>query len=125
MRERFNLFPAAPFFLVRRRRDMQNFVIPLKAASQKLRTVLNQTEYQLTVIWRDADQGGWVLDIADAVGNPIVSGIPLVTGADLLAQYGYLGINGSLIAHTDRNSDAAPTFDNLGIASHLYFVTNG
>ncbi len=57
----------------------------------------------MTVVWRDAPSmnGGYVLDIADANGKPIVQGIPFVTGADLLAQYAYLGIGGQLIVQTD------------------------
>lgn len=68
---------------------------------------------------------GWVMDILDASANPIVSGIPLVTGRDLLAQYAHLGIgpNVQLWALTDGNPSAVPTGTNLGIDSHLYVVT--
>lgn len=68
--------------------------------------------------------GGWVLDIADNNNNPIVCGIPLVTGIDLLYQYQYLGFGGSLVVATDGNPVIPPTFDNLGTDSHLYFVVS-
>ena len=71
----------------------------------------------------NADQGGWILDIADGNNTPIVSGIPLVTGADLLAQYAYLGIGGSLYVSNPNDPGASPTFGSLGDTSSLYFVT--
>lgn len=78
-------------------------------------------EYQLTVKWNDPNQS-WMVDIADSNGNPIVSGIPLVTGKDLLAPYGYLNFGGQLIAQTTNNVDAVPTFVNLGSTGNLYFI---
>ncbi|MBV8159141.1 MAG: hypothetical protein JO278_15885 [Dyella sp.] len=73
------------------------------------------------MLWRDAAYGGWFLDIADAAGNALVSGIPLVTGVDLLAQYSYLAFGFELWVQTDA-ADAPPTFTNLGTDSHLYCV---
>ncbi len=67
----------------------------------------------------------WVLDISDQSGTPILQGIPLVTGADLLAQYGYYNFGGGLWVSTTNNPDAVPTFDNLGGAAgdaQLYWV---
>jgi hypothetical protein len=98
------------------------YEIPLSAAPQSFTAQLAGVSYQLTAQWRNAAEGCWILDIADAAGNPLVQGIPLVTGCDLLAQYRYLGIGGQLRVQTDNDPDAMPTFDNLGNASHLYFV---
>jgi Dit-like tail protein/uncharacterized protein DUF6983 len=64
----------------------------------------------------------WVANIADAAQNPLVSGIPLVTGANLLEQFGHLGLSGQMLTSTDNNTDVPPTFDDLGTTSHLYFV---
>lgn len=97
------------------------YEIPLSGDPQSLFIVLAGIEYKLTFIFRDVDQGGWIMDIATTTGAPIVAGIPLVTGADLLAQYAYLGLNVEMRVTTDSNMDAVPTFDNLGSASHLYF----
>lgn len=102
---------------------MATVEIPLSAEPQTFGIQLAGVQYQLTLIWRDDPQGGWVLDIADANSSPILSGVPLVTGADLLAQYAYLGFGGQLVVQTDHDVDAAPTFGNLGSSSHLYFVT--
>ncbi len=80
-------------------------------------------QYRLTVQWRNTTNGGWFLDVADANSIPIASGIPLVTGVNLLAPYTYLGIGGKLFVATDGNASAVPTYSNLGQTSHLYFVT--
>ena len=98
------------------------YEIPLSGKSQRFGISLGGVQYSLTVWW-NAITEGWFLDIASASNSPILSGIPLVTGADLLAQYAYLGIGGSLIVQTDGDVQAIPTYKNLGSASHLYFVT--
>jgi hypothetical protein len=64
---------------------------------------------------------GWVVDLLDDQDNPVVSGIPLVTGANLLEQYDYLNFGGQLIVQTDHDVDKIPTFENLGDECHLYF----
>lgn len=96
--------------------------IPLSAQSQTFQITLSGKAYRLAVTWRDPY--GWFLDIARVDGTALVSGIPLVTGADLLAQYAYLGIGGALVVVSDGDPDAVPTFDNLGSSAHLYYVTN-
>lgn len=97
--------------------------IPLSGQAQTFSITLAGTEYQLTFLWRDAAGGGWVLDLADAAGNQLLSGIPLITGVDLLAQYSYLNIPGQLWVMSDGDPAAVPTYSNLGSTSHLYFVT--
>lgn len=100
------------------------YEIPLDPRPQRFSIALAGTTYNLTVRYRNADEAGWTLDIADANKAAIVQGIPLVTGANLLAQYGHLGIGGRLWVQTTDDPDAVPTFDNLGDASKLYFVTD-
>lgn len=96
--------------------------IPLSGKSQTFQVVILNITYVFTLIWRDA-AGEWVLDIADINSNPIVQGLPLVTGCDLLGQYTYLGLGFQLWVATDGDPDAVPTYDNLGTQSHLYVVT--
>lgn len=103
---------------------MTVYEIPLSGANQTFPITLGTTEYRLTFVYRKATDAGWIMDIADTEGVAIVSGISLVTGADLLAQYAYLGIGGSLYVTTDGDADAVPTFDNLGSTAHLYWVPN-
>lgn len=98
------------------------FVLPLIPSPQTLTIPLNGVLYQLTLHWCDPAQC-WILDIADNSGNPLVQGIAVVTGADLLEQFGYLNFGGQLIAQTDNNADEVPTFNNLGSTGNLFFVT--
>lgn len=100
------------------------YEIPLSPQAQTFNILLGGATYRLTVQWNNAPTGGWVLDIADANDTPIVAGIPLVTGCDLLEQYEYLGINGQLEVQTDTDLAAVPDFSNLGTTSHLYFLTD-
>jgi len=72
------------------------FEIPFSPRPERFTVTLSGTDYRLTVQYRKAGGAGWVLDIADASDNPLVSGIPLVTGVDLLAQYKHLGFQGRL-----------------------------
>jgi len=97
------------------------YLIPLQAMPQTLQITLAGVQYQLTVKWNDANQS-WILDIGDSSANPIVTGIPIVTGTDLLAPFAYLNFGGQLIAQTTNDTDAVPTFENLGTAGNLYFL---
>jgi hypothetical protein len=97
------------------------YEIPLQSQNQQLTITMGGNVYTLQVSWNDASQA-WVLDIGDVNNVPIIQGIPLVTGCDLLGQYEYLGIGGALEVQTDNNSNLMPTFYNLGSTSHLYFV---
>lgn len=98
------------------------YEVPLSPKAQTFSIALAGVSYQVTLMWRDAEGGGWFLDFASATGTPILQGVPLVTGADLLAQYAHLGFSGSLVVQTDHDPDATPTFTNLGDLSHLYFI---
>lgn len=98
------------------------YEIPLSPQPQTLNIQLAGVGYILRVVFNEASQC-WSIDISDAENNPIVHGIPMVTGVDLLGQYEYLGIGGALVAQTDYAADAVPTFENLGLTGRLYFVT--
>lgn len=109
---------------------MTAYEIPLSPQNQQFTIALGGNTYQMTVRWNSVC-GSWILDIADPptttsqAGAPILSGIPMVTGIDLLEQFGYLrNWGGQLICQTDYDPNAIATFENLGITSHLYWVTN-
>lgn len=97
------------------------YEIPLSGQAQTFNITLGTVSYQFTLKWNTASNC-WILDIADDAGDAILSGIPLVTGADLLEQFTHLGIGGGLYVQTDGNVQAVPTFTNLGTDSHLYLV---
>jgi hypothetical protein len=104
---------------------MSTYEVPLTSQSQTFSVSLAGKQYQMALTWRDAPLqpgGGWFLDISDPNANAILSGIPLVTGIDLLEQYAYLNFGGQLWVVTDGDPTAIPTFSNLGSSAHLYFV---
>src|SRR5258708_13324474 len=87
--------------------------IPLSPNPQTFRIQLAGVTYLVQVIWRDTSEGAWFLDLSTNDGAPIVQGISIVTGADLLAPSAYLGIDRSLDGPTDQESRDAPTHPNL------------
>ncbi|HDR9029889.1 TPA: hypothetical protein QDB14_004111 [Burkholderia vietnamiensis] len=104
---------------------MPNFYeIPLTPDPQTFTITLSGVDYRLTVQYRKAAGAGWILDIADSNDNPLVNGIPLVTGVDLLDQYAHLGLGGRLWVQGAENADDVPTFDDLGVGSHVFWVTD-
>jgi probable HAF family extracellular repeat protein len=100
----------------------QVYEIPMIAGVPSFRVVqLSGNRLQIAAHWCDP-LTSWVLDIADIDGNPIVSGIPMITGADLLAQYVYMNFGGMLLAQSDFDWTVPPTFDDLGRVGHLYWI---
>lgn len=53
------------------------FEIPFSPRPERFTVTLSGTDYRLTVQYRKAGGAGWVLDVADAQDNPLVSGLPL------------------------------------------------
>jgi hypothetical protein len=104
---------------------MEDFLLPLANVPQRFEIALAGVNYVMTVRWNDADEGGWVMDLADVVtGDPIVANIPLVVGENCLSGLNYLGIQGEIIVVTDGNEFADPTLENLGIESNAFFRTD-
>lgn len=99
------------------------YVIPLVAANQQVTVALGLGTYTLTVRFNDQQNPCWVMNIDDDSGNRIISGIPLVTGCDLLEQFEYLDLPGQLTVQTDHDPSAVPTYTDLGVSSFLYYVT--
>jgi hypothetical protein len=100
----------------------QAYEVPLGPEPQKFSVQLAGVPYICRVQWNAVAQC-WMLDLADSDDAAIISGIPIVTGIDLLGQYQHLGLGGSLLAQTDYDPDAVPTFENLGTAGRLYFIS--
>ena len=95
--------------------------LPLQAGPQTYDIVLNGVDYELTFTYHDAPDLGWTLDIAFADGSPIIAGIPLVCGCDLLAQYQHLNLNGALIVF--NANQIAPSYADMGKSLVLLYVT--
>lgn len=101
---------------------MATYEIPLTPEAQLFQIKLAGVTYSLNLVWNNV-ANAWVLDIADENNIPILRGIPLVPGVDLLGPYPYLNFGGQLVAQTDNGVTIPPTYDNLGTTSHLLFVT--
>lgn len=100
---------------------MSTFEIPLRPQAQTLSVLLGETIYNLRIIWVDAPDTGWLMDISDANGEALLTGVPLVAGADLLEQYRDLGFVGKLFCGTDGDLLTPPTYGNLGVTAHLFY----
>ena len=101
---------------------MPKFEIPLTPTPQNFQIALGSVVYRVSLRWCRPAQV-WVLDLYNAANSPIIQGIPLVADVDLLEPYAYLGLGGKLVASTPDSLYTPPTFLNLGIDSHLYFIT--
>lgn len=95
--------------------------IPLTPDNQQFTTAINGVNYSILTLWRD--DAGWVIDLLDSAGADIVTGIPLVTGTNLLAQFSYLNLGFGLVVVCDDPAQDYPTKTDLGINSHLLAVT--
>ncbi|MEH5014630.1 phage baseplate plug family protein [Phytobacter diazotrophicus] len=94
--------------------------IPLSPDNGQFSVSIAGKTYLMRVVWREPC---WYLDLLNADQSPIALALPLITGADLLAQYSYLGLGFSLVVGTDIAGQEYPTKTDLGITSHLYVVT--
>lgn len=102
----------------------QVFLIPfVPAQPQSFQISLIGVTYTMKVRWCDPFNC-WIMDLSDISDDPILQGIPLITGADLLEQYGYLDLGFSLVVQTNNDADAVPTFNNLGLQGNLYALVN-
>lgn len=97
------------------------YLIPLIDANQEFDISLAGVTYHFRVYWSGASYA-WVLDIEDAQQNNLLTGIPLVTGCDLLEQYGYVGINGALVVQSTTDPDLVPDQNSLGSTGNLFFL---
>jgi hypothetical protein len=98
---------------------MRAYTIPLSPEPQSFGITLAGREYRLTVRWFAAPEAGWTLDIEEPdKAAPIIMGLPLVTGCDLLEPFAYMEFGGELWI----DSEMPATFDNLGAGVDLAFL---
>lgn len=94
--------------------------IPLQAGNQQFDIQLGGITYRMQLQWRDC--AGWILDIMQTNSEPIVTGIPLVFGVDILEQHRYLGFNGSLVFYRDNPQNESKA-GRLGSSERVYFIS--
>lgn len=98
------------------------YEIPLSPSPQRFSTQMAGVPRLLRVTFREVEEGGWLLDIGDTTGTPLLMGVPLLPGQNLLEQYEYLGLGGALFLITAGDLDRVPGFIDLGVSSKLYFA---
>lgn len=99
---------------------VETFRIPLEPIPQEFALSLRGQRMIFVSRWNESQ--GWQLDIYTADRVPLVMNIPLVTGADLLGQYRYLGIEGVVLVYTRGNAFIPPTETNLGSESNIFVI---
>lgn len=100
----------------------QAFEIPLTPEAQSFSTTIAGQVVNMAMQWSNAPEGGWMMNIADAAGNALANGLPLVTGGDILGQLKDIGIDAAMHVVNSAGGDLAPTFENLGVDTHLIFL---
>ena len=95
------------------------YEIPLQPSSQSLTITINGNTYNLVLTWR---YDAFILDIYNAGNVPLVTGIRVVTGCDLLAQFKYLNFGFQLVVISDGDPTLIPVVGTLGVSSHLCAV---
>jgi hypothetical protein len=101
---------------------MARYEIKLTPADQAFTCSLGGVTYKMQLRWNPALEGVWVLDIHDSNNVPIVDGLALTAGVNILGQYDYLyigGTGGYLYCGTDGQWTVPPTQTNLGVVGHL------
>lgn len=91
------------------------------------RFTIGNTTHSLYFCWNWVAQC-WVVDIFnEAATTALIRGVPLVTGCDLLEQFGYLEVGTKSILTVmcigpDVSPDTIPTFTNLGTDGHVFIT---
>ncbi|MEQ5223665.1 hypothetical protein ABN242_16825 [Providencia alcalifaciens] len=94
--------------------------ITLTSNNQEFDIQLNKVNYRFKVTYMEFF--GWMLDIKTAQGEDILTGVPLVSGVDILQQYQYMGFNGSLFFVCEDMEDEL-SYEQFGVGNKLYFKT--
>lgn len=102
----------------------QLFTIPLANVPQRFAIELAGRTYTFVSRW-NGEMPAWTLDIYDELtSEPLIINLPLVAGADLLSQFGHIGIPGQLFVYTDGDEFAPPTLGNMGQEANLYYLVD-
>lgn len=103
---------------------MTTYTIPTSTSNPHyLQSVqLSGVTYQLEIRYNTRMQR-WVLNLADSVGGPIVSGVVMLTQRNLLGQYTTLSVPpGVLFCYNATNSALQPSLSSFLVdTSFLYF----
>ncbi|HBH7053963.1 TPA: hypothetical protein KV183_003460 [Morganella morganii] len=92
--------------------------IPVSNKNQQFDIQLDGGRYRIRLVYRQFC--GWVADMMDQAGTDIFTGVPLVSGTDILEPYRYMGFNGSLIFVCDETAGEL-SLSEFGRKNRLYF----
>jgi hypothetical protein len=95
--------------------------IPLAVGAQRLTVDLGDGDYRLRLLYRDADEAGWSLDL-DGPRDIAIHGMPMLVGVDLLWQYAYFGIPGQLFVRRTNTGPEIFSYDDMGRNVQLLYV---
>lgn len=102
---------------------MSIFKIPFVNTNQKFNITLSGKNLIVTCNWNQ-ELPAWVVSIQDAATQEyLISGVALVTGANLFSQFYYTGVRNVLVAYTNGDPGEIPTFDSLGNESQVLYIT--
>ena len=100
---------------------MKNAVtIPLSTVPQGFDIVLSGRRVRIVTRYFAAQDAGWTLDITEPDGSAIVTGVPIVTGDDLLRGYKHL-IAGSMYYVGNADVLTPPAWGTLGVDGELIY----
>lgn len=97
------------------------YEIPTSPKPQTFSITLSGVQYQCALRW-NVTAACWLFDLRDSSGALIIGSVPVIPGVNLLEQFDYLELGGTLVAQVDYDAAAVPTFDNLGSTGHLYWI---
>jgi hypothetical protein len=92
----------------------QTYTLEVPGDDQNITFIITQS-------W-NAQAHYWVIGIYGNDGNPIVIGVPLLCGHDLLEQYQYLNIGSLYVVNTGDPTIEAPDDTNIGQNFKLLWV---
>lgn len=95
---------------------MALYEIPLRSGNQKFNVALGKSIVKFRLIYR-IDQ--WFLDILDTSEKPLILGILVCSGVDLLEQFKHIIPYNLYATNSNKNEDSG--FNDLGSKIKLYY----
>lgn len=99
------------------------FELPVAPWPQDFQVTLRRRRtFRFVTQYRTADEAGWLIDLFDVTaGAPLVRGIAVVTGLDLVWQYDAFDLGFHLIMQCGGGR-TTPTFESFGVEDRLILV---
>lgn len=105
---------------------MTVYDFPLRAdvGPQKMSITLGTVEYKIRFYYANVPDGGWFMDVRDLSDDPLVLGLALTAGENVVQQFDYLGFEGGIGVCVDFDYTLEPTYDNFGKNGKVQFITD-